>query len=460
MGRIQGTLAMGNNIEVNVSAPLDARTVVAKHADLTLAETFPYSYVGLVVAVQDEGKLYQLIALPTTEPSNWSEVGKGFDPSNIEGEIAKKAEGYIETTTDTAVPGDNKELEEGQIVTIKSLDGTQEYRGVVDANGVATIDVDGKTVTVENDATNGLLISNPSGADIDDTSMDITTERVHKIDSRLLPKGDKSETADYLEGPLTVKEAQGKYGVGDIIPANTSLEEIVIKMLTKTNYPTLTAPRATLTGTGAKIIESGSTLNIILTATFDRGSISPAYGTSGYRAGEATAYSINGGGEQVENTFSETVTEVNNTFTATVKYAAGEQPKDDEGGNFQEPLEAGSLTTNSVSYEFVDAIYSNSANNSVIAKETLVSRSTGQKIFVFAPQTATSPETFDIPASWTVLAIEVLNDLSGKWEDNAREFDVSDITHPNAAGVDVAYKRYTDNRGYSAGSRSIRVRWS
>ena len=401
-----------------------------------------------------------LTALPPTDAANWKDIGADIDPSVIEKEIAKKAEGYIETTTETVAVGTNRPLVEDEIVKIKSSDGTTEYAGVVDDTGVATIDVNGVTVTVSNDVLGGLSIDNAGGADIDSTSVDIETETIHKIDSRLLPKSGSVDTQDYLQEALTVKEAQGKYPVGAIIPKDTPLAEIVKNMLTKTNNPTLTNPSATLTGSGNKLLETGATQNVTLTVNYDRGKITPAYGTSGYRAGEAFAYSINGGSEQADATFNETVTETNNQFTGTVKYAAGEQPLNDEGGNYQEPLAAGSITTSAVKYEFVSPIYSNASNIETISKEALVSKSAKQKVFVFPASTVEHPEVFDIDASWNVTDVEVKSELSGNFETCAAEFAITDVVHPNAAGTDVAYKRYTDSRGYASDTRTIRVSWS
>lgn len=458
MARQKGSTKLGNNIELNAAAPLSANEHVKLKADLTAANTWDYPFKGMKVVVEEEAKMYILKDLPNTDPENWVQVGADIDTSVIEAEVAKKAEGYIETSTETVAAGTDRPLVEGEIVKIKSSDGTKTYQGAVDDTGVATIDVEGESVTVENDATNGLTIT-AGTADVDTTEAEITTETVHKIDSRLLPKGQAVDTQDYMQAALTVKEAQGKYKVGDVIPQDTSLEDVIKNMLTKTNYPTITEPKATISGTGNKLLETGATQNVTITITFDRGSISPAYGTDGFRAGEATAYSLNGGSEQVENTFSETVSEANREFVGTVKYGAGPQPKDDEGANFDEAKEAGSTNTSTLTYDFVDPIYSNAANINTIAKETLVRRSVGEKVFVFPPCTVANPEVFDIPNSFTVLSVEVLNDMSGKYEP-CDEFVTSSVTHPNAANVDVAYTRYTDSRGYAAGSRTIKVRWS
>lgn len=458
MARQKGSTSLGNNLELKVAAPLDAREVVETKSDLTDASTWDYPFAGMKVIVRDEAKMYILKQKPHTVAENWVQSGADIDISVLEEEVAKKAEGYITTVTEEVNIGDDYVLTEGQIVKIKSSDGTQEYQGVTDATGKAVIEVENKNVTVVHDGT-ALTLSNPDGADIDETKVEVITETIHKIDSRLLPKGDKSETADYLGESLTVKEAQGKYKVGDVILKDTSLEDIIRNMLLKKNVPTLTEPSVTITGTGNKLLETGATQNVTLTINFNRGSISPAYGTDGYRAGEATAYSINGGSEQIENTFTEIVAESNNSFIGKVNYAAGQQPKDDEGENYDEPKAAGSMNTSALVYEFVDPIYSNVANINTMAKETLVKRSVGEKVFTFPPAPAETPEKFDIPAAWNVIAVEVLNDMSGKYE-SCDEFATSTTTHPNAGGVEVEYVRYTDTRGYDAGSRTIKVRWS
>ena len=277
-----------------------------------------------------------------------------------------------------------------------------------------------------------------------------------------------SADADYRSLPniplsrdITVKCEQGKYAVGTVIPKGTSLEEIVINMLLKTNYPTLTNPSATLEGTGDKLAECGQTINATFTATFDRGSINPAYGTSGYRAGAATGYKLNGGNEQAENTFTRTVSDTNKgPFYATVYYAQGEQPLDDEGGNYETPLAAGSLTTNQIYYEFVNALYANTADISNVAKLNLISKGSGSYVFEFPAQSIEHPEIFEVPSDWNITAIEMLNTINNQWENCASEFTTSSTTHQNAGGETVNYVRYTDNRACAAGDRKVRIQFN
>ena len=257
-----------------------------------------------------------------------------------------------------------------------------------------------------------------------------------------------------LQAALTATKAVGGVTVGTSWPAGTPLEDILRRILNPVENPTFTAPSATLNGGGTRLLEPGSTASVTLSVAFDRGKITPAYGTSGKRSGEATGYSLNGGAQQAGNSFTVTVSEADKSFRAAVSYAAGEQPKDSAGNDFGEPLPAGSVNTNTLTWEFVDALWSNQANIAAVAKEALVSKSAGQTTFNFPAQTKTSPEIFDVPASWTVTAVEMYNDLTKVWDSVAHEFDATDTEHGG-----VAYRRYTDNRGYAAGGRQIRIKW-
>ena len=263
-----------------------------------------------------------------------------------------------------------------------------------------------------------------------------------------------------LQADLTTSVEVGGIASGTKYEEGTSLENIFRDMLNPTAYPTLTNPSATLSATGAKLLETGATLSTVMTVAFNRGSISPAYGTSGYRSGEAIGYSLNGGTSQAGNTFNVTVDSSQLAYQASVSYAAGEQPKDSIGENYDSPLAAGSVNSNTITYEFVDAIWANTAAISAIAKLALVSKSAKTKDLNFPAQTVANPEAFDIPASWTVTAVQVKNDLSGVWEDAAAQFTVTDVNHDDAAGNSVAYKRYSFNMGFDTGARSVRVKWN
>lgn len=269
--------------------------------------------------------------------------------------------------------------------------------------------------------------------------------------------GGSAELTDDLTASVTV----GGITSGTTYEEGTSLEDILRDMLDPIAYPTLTNPSVNLSGSGSKLLEIGSTLAVTLTATFSRGSINPAYGTSGYRSGAVTGYSLNGGTVQSENTWSETVSESNKTFKCSATYAAGEQPKDSKGNNYSSPLPAGSVESGNVVYKFDHAMWANTAAIGTIAKLSLIDHtSTKQRDMVFPAQTVANPEVFDIPAAWNVTAVQVKNDLSGQFEDATDQFTVSSTTHNDAAENSVNYNRYTFNKGFDTGARTVRVKWS
>lgn len=303
---------------------------------------------------------------------------------------------------------------------------------------------DGKsTVSVEPILSTGTKIAS---MEVDGTSLDLYA-----------PTGGGSST---LTADLTASVSVGGIESGTTYQLGTSLEDILRDLLDPLQYPTLTDPSATLSSAGTKLLEAGSTASRTLVLELNRGSINPAYGTDGYRSGLATGYSLNGGTAVNTGTFTETVSETNNEFQGTVAYAAGPQPKDSKGHDYNSPLPAGSATSNKITYEFVNAIWANTANITTVAKLALVSFTTGVKEFNFPAQTASNAEQFDIPASWHVTAVEVLNTLSNTWEDCSSEFTVGTTTHLNAANQNVNYATYTDNRGYAAAARKVRVKWS
>lgn len=294
-------------------------------------------------------------------------------------------------------------------------------------------------------------------AQINNMIVETVTEYVEEHKSEF---GGETDAPSLLTDDLVASVSVGGVEVGTSYSAGTSLETIVRELLNPVLVPTFTAPSATLSATGAKLLESGATLQTTMSIAFNRGSISPAYGTDGYRAGSATGYKLNSSSQQSSNSFSVTVSESQKTYQGTVNYGKGTQPKNSAGANYDSPLAAGSVKTNTITYEFVDALYANTANIATVAKLALVSKSSKSKQFDFPAQTISNPEEFHVPASWNVTAVQVLNTLSGKWEDCATEFTVTDVTHKDAANRTVNYKKYTDNRGYNAGSRSIKITWN
>lgn len=282
-----------------------------------------------------------------------------------------------------------------------------------------------------------------------------------KFNEVTLPGDENVYQVDQLtDSAMNVAVTVGGLSAGTTYASGTRVDTILRDILEPTLYPTLTNPSASISGTGSKLLEIGQTQSSTITITLNRGSISPAYGTSGYRSGVATKYLLNGT-EQTTNAFNVTVSDSLKSFSGIAYYAAGEQPKDSKGNDYSTPLAAGSKSTSTLNYVFVYALWANASDITTVAKQSLVNNnSTKLKDFIFPAQTVANPEIFDVPASWTVTAVQVKNDLSGAYEDASSQFTVTDTTHEDAAGNTVNYKRYTFNMGMATGSRTVRVRWS
>ena len=263
-----------------------------------------------------------------------------------------------------------------------------------------------------------------------------------------------------LENQITATVSVGGVPSGKVYTVGTDLEAILTDLLNPLAYPELTPPSVTLTTTDSTVVEIGSTANATLTATFNRGSISPAYGTSGYRAGDTVIYALNGGTPQTENTFDVTVTEGNYSFVVNAAYSEGEQPLDSKGNDYDEPLAAGNINSSALEFEFVYAWWGNGADASTIEKMALMSKKPKATTINFPAVADDQKETFDVPTGWVVKDIKTFNTFSNKWETCMSTFSSTNVTHENPAGTAVNYTRYFCNLGYGMAARDIKIEWN
>lgn len=262
-----------------------------------------------------------------------------------------------------------------------------------------------------------------------------------------------------LTAALTASKTVGGISSGKNYAVNTPLETIFRDMLNPLENPSLTSPslRLNVWEENGLIVEANSITERTIELLFDRGEISPPYGTSGFRSGPAISYSLSGFPEpQSSNIFTVTIDATNGAiflYDGTVQYSAGEQPKNSAGEDYKTPLPAGSITK-TIKFRAVSPLWSNAADITIIAKEALLARGAGGKRFDFPAQTTEHPEVFDIPMEFIpLLGIELLNTLTNQWVDCSGEFTISDVTHNNRE-----YKRYTYN-GVATGPRAVRVTW-
>jgi hypothetical protein len=239
-------------------------------------------------------------------------------------------------------------------------------------------------------------------------------------------------------------------------------------------FPTLTAPSDSfvLTESGFhEIGESIATLHFL--ASFNRGSISPAYGTNGFRSGLPNTYNYTGTGlpatqASVALTDSQTVSTYavivgSKSWTETVSYDAGQQPLSSRGNNYSTPLAAGTTSGHTVSITGVYPYYGTTAVITTYTKQALAAmNSTYVETDMVAENGLGDKQTADFPVTWSAITgVQVFNPISSTWDwiggtkaNSLLTFDVTSVSH-TIQGNSINYNRYTNNSA-TVGARNLR----
>lgn len=160
--------------------------------------------------------------------------------------------------------------------------------------------------------------------------------------------GENQEPAEaVLEEGVPAALTVGAIDAGKVLPIGMTFTEFVKALVQKVFYPTFVQPSFSLNHAEGANIEVGTTLDVDVVFTFNRGLIKATWpnGIDLPLAGSSITYNYYRG-----NTFAQTVNSPNfifsnytvvpgvNQFKAEVLWYAGEQPKDSQGGNFGQPF--------------------------------------------------------------------------------------------------------------------------
>ena len=273
--------------------------------------------------------------------------------------------------------------------------------------------------------------------------------------------------------PLFHTENLTTYEVGGVAPGtnlnNLSFSQILNMMFYGAVTPVLTDPSFAVSMLQKNAVIGGSAV-ISGVAKFDRGSIAPAYGTSGYRAGEPYSYVINGNtiaNSQVNYPFELNIANVlpgENTFSIVVNYNQGEQPLNNIGENYDTPYPAGSITENVIIY----GVYPLLSNDSMgelqqLSPDTQVDPATGYvQITVVGESSASIKQKVAFPSTVDpIVGIQQLDTFRDIWdwiggspENSLGAFKVYNQSI-NINGNDVDYVIY-ENALVQIGERKMR----
>ena len=244
------------------------------------------------------------------------------------------------------------------------------------------------------------------------------------------------------------------------VPVTDMINNLINPELT----PNLTNPNNVLTSTVSGLREIGTSITPRLTATFNRGSISPQYSASGpYRAGLPTKYvftSTAGLNQEVETDATTYGIDVSSfevalgtvTFSSNISYSAGPQPTTSKGNVFDNPLPAGTTGNKTVTITGVYPCYN---GISTLTKMTLANH--GGTITVDAPADMNvGGERFKIqyPTVWSAKTpvVQQENELSKAWDNqNMSDYSITTIDKNGVSYKQVVYI------GAGIGARKLRL---
>ena len=293
----------------------------------------------------------------------------------------------------------------------------------------------------------------------------------------------KTEIND--QGHFEDDAPNAQVSVGNLM-AGTKLAGLSVKTILKMmvygegRYPELTAPSFSYALNGANFGIYGAAYTLSGTLSFDRGTINPAYGTSGYRAGAPYRYDV--GESQIHSELTaqpfdyecEALKPGENEIKISVYYAEGEQPFNSVGAPYRAPYPAGSIEKTAVVIGLTASFSGIDGKDptedafpteliSVDSKEYGKSGLFGNRNDIYGYQvvtpgisTAQDIQIILLPDGVDIHGIQSWNILSGGWDwfygENAQEtiaantwIKTDEVVSREINGVAVNYRKYKFN---------------
>lgn len=215
-------------------------------------------------------------------------------------------------------------------------------------------------------------------------------------------------------------------------------------------WPTLTPPYLDFSIGYSGFKEVGDEINVVFTTLFNRGTISPAYGTDGLRAGSLIGYQYEG----LEGIHHVKVGA--NIWTCLAGYAAGPQPVGSKGTPYGTALEAGYTSTKTITITGVYPIQATSVKIATTTKQTLQAHGTDIIVDLAGEDSSGNKQTVEIPQAWgTITKLYQYNTLSNNWDAiNLTLFKKTETTLQINSNS-VPYFTYT-NVGSQIGRRKLK----
>ena len=307
--------------------------------------------------------------------------------------------------------------------------------------------------------THELLVNGTSySGGINAVSIEGTILKITMIDSSSKTV-DLAEILKYksaLSDDIATVNALGGIPAGTTVAQlkNKTFSQLFDELIFPTVNPTFEAPTAFLSLRSASITpiiqEVGTTgASVPVAASFTTGYYPGAIKIAGVKkqnmggalnSGSSFIYINN---DPAIKNFPTEIPDGNIIYKYRAAYAQGPQPLDSKGNNYQTPLSAGIVDSPAITINGVYPYFTNKDNNEAFAKLALTTSNTLSAVKFKAE--GPNKHTFKLPVKCILTNVELLNTLSGKYENYGIDKFTKTTEKIEVQGKQVQYAVYTRN---------------
>lgn len=307
--------------------------------------------------------------------------------------------------------------------------------------------------------THELLVNGTSySGSVSAVSIEGTTLKITMVDgsSKTVDLAEILKYKSALADDIATVNALGGIPAGTTVAQlkNKTFSQLFDELIFPTVNPTFEAPTASLTlkststtpiiqevgTTGASVPISSSFIKGYNPGTIKIAGVRKQNRAGGLKDAESFIYINNTPANKI---FPIEIPEGSITYKYRAAYAQGPQPLDSKGNNYQTPLPAGTVDSAAVTINGVYPYFTNKDDNKAFAKLALTT-STALTAVKFVDE-GPNKHTFKIPAKYTLTKVELLNTLSGKYENYGIDKFTKTTVNIEVQGKQVSYAVYTRN---------------
>lgn len=249
---------------------------------------------------------------------------------------------------------------------------------------------------------------------------------------------------------------------------NKTFSQLFDELIFPTVNPTFEAPTAflSLKSTSTPIIQEVGTTgaSVPVAASFNTGynpgaikiaGVKKQNRGGGLKSNESFIYINNA---PASKKFPTEIPEGSIIYKYRAAYAQGPQPLDSKGNNYQTPLPAGTVDSAAITINGVYPYFTNKDNNEAFGRLALTISNTLSAVKFVAE--GPNKHAFKIPVKYTLTKVELLNTLSGKYENYGIDKFTKRTENIEIQGKQVSYAVYTRNDDGLNGESTFNITFS